>query len=124
MDVEPSTLVIVPRLGQYVASSNRTTAKRAVAGEGDVLRLTEGSTESLGCAPVVEIVRRQIDLRLCPFNALDRAVDTDSHNSRDCTQSPAPVFANVPRRLWPPYLGSTDQTDNTEPRDGRGLPRA
>jgi hypothetical protein len=46
------------------------------------MRLTEGSTESLGRAPVVEIVGGQIGLRLCPVDAFDRAVDTDSHNSR------------------------------------------
>src|SRR6266540_4318602 len=60
----------------------------AVAGEGDVLRLTEGSTESLGRAPVVEIVRRQIGLHLCPIDAFDRAVDTNSHNSRIARSRP------------------------------------
>ena len=62
----------------------------AIPGERDVLRLTEGSTKSLGRAPVVEIVGRQIGLRLCPIDALDRAIDTDSHNKQDCTQSPGP----------------------------------
>ena len=47
----------------------------AVARDGDVLRLLERSTQRLGAAPVVPVVRRQIRFRPNPVDPVQRAAD-------------------------------------------------